>query len=76
MGTAIAMTVLAVRSQALADAGANDTAAQVGGMQWAFGVGAILGVGIVAVSVLMPHRPDGFGADSVDSPDTQPDAAH
>lgn len=74
MGTAIVITVLAARSAALADSGMGEHAAAVGGFQWAFGVGAILGVLIVVVAVLMPHRPDGYHDESSRAPESS--AAH
>ncbi|MBD8507403.1 multidrug efflux MFS transporter [Hoyosella sp. G463] len=61
MGTAIVITVMAARARVLESAGASDIDALVGGMQWAFGVGAILGVVMVVVAFFLPHRPDGFG---------------
>ncbi|WP_278313805.1 DHA2 family efflux MFS transporter permease subunit [Lolliginicoccus levis] len=63
MGAAILITVMAARARVLESAGASDLEALVGGMQWAFGVGALLGIAILAFAVFMPHRPDGFGED-------------
>lgn len=56
IGTAASITVLASRQADLADAGASVEAAFVGGMQWAFGVGAVLSLVALAIAVVMPGR--------------------
>ncbi|MBN4927754.1 DHA2 family efflux MFS transporter permease subunit [Hoyosella rhizosphaerae] len=63
MGTAIVITVMATRSRTLEDSGSDELDALVGGLQWAFGVGVVFGIVIVAFAVFMPHRPDGYGAE-------------
>lgn len=55
-GTAIVVAVVASRQAGLLDAGASDLAARVGGNQWGFAVGAILGVVLVAFALVMPGR--------------------
>lgn len=58
VGTALTVTVLSWRSAALTAQGAGEAAAYVGGVQAAFGVSALLAVGIVVVAFLLPNRPD------------------
>ncbi|MEP6814767.1 MAG: MDR family MFS transporter [Marmoricola sp.] len=57
VGTAIVVTVLSSRSAALARGGADRLHALVGGMQWAFAVGAVLSLGVLALAFLLPGRP-------------------
>lgn len=60
IGTAIAITVLSSRSAELLRHGASETAATLGGTQWAFAAGALLSIGIVILAVLLPARaPEG-----------------
>ncbi|MGL5863110.1 MAG: MDR family MFS transporter [Phycicoccus sp.] len=56
VGTALTVTVLSWRSASLADDGAGDTEAFVGGVQAAFGVSAVLAIGVVVLAVLLPGR--------------------
>ncbi|MGL5852097.1 MAG: MFS transporter, partial [Phycicoccus sp.] len=56
VGTALTVTVLSWRSGVLADGGAGETEAFVGGVQAAFGVSAVLAVGVVVLAVLLPNR--------------------
>jgi len=56
VGTAIVVTVLSSRSADLARGGADQLHAMVGGMQWAFGVGAVLAVAMLALAFLLPGR--------------------
>ena len=59
-GTAVIIAVMAARETGLLDDGVNALEAQVGGMQWGFGVGAIRAVVVVAIAVVMPGRlPEG-----------------
>lgn len=57
VGTAIVVTVLSSRSAELARGGADKVHAMVGGMQWAFGVGAVLSLAVLALAFLLPGRP-------------------
>lgn len=61
IGTAVSVTVLSSRSHALLDGGATPAAAFVGGVQWAFGAAAIIGVAVVALTLLLPSRVPGDG---------------
>ena len=55
-GTAIVIAVLSARESGLLDDGFSAIDARVGGMQWGFGVGAIIAIAVVAVAVVMPGR--------------------
>ncbi len=58
VGTALTVTILSWRSASLADSGASEAAAFVGGVRAAFGVSAVLAVGVVVVALLLPNRPE------------------
>ena len=55
-GTALVVTVMSSRATALAQDGADRAQALVGGMQWAFGVGAVLSVAVLVLAFLLPAR--------------------
>ncbi|MCW2815192.1 MAG: family efflux transporter permease subunit [Nocardioides sp.] len=55
-GTAIVIAILTARSSARAEAGAEPLQALVGGMRWGFGVGAVLGVAVLVLALMMPGR--------------------
>jgi len=55
-GTAIVIAVLSARESGLLDDGVSAIDARVGGMQWGFGVGAIIAIAVVAVAIVMPGR--------------------
>ncbi len=56
VGTAVSVSVLSSRASALAEAGATPSAAFAGGVQWAFGVAALISVGTLALTFLLPSR--------------------
>lgn len=56
IGTAVSITVLSARSAALSDAGATTEAALASGMRWAFVVGAVISLVVLALAVSMPGR--------------------
>ncbi len=56
MGAAVSVAVLTARSDSLSEAGASDLGAYVGGMQWAFGLSAILSIGVIVLAVMLPGR--------------------
>jgi MFS transporter, DHA2 family, lincomycin resistance protein len=56
VGTTVSVTVLSSRATSLAADGAGATEAFVGGLRWAFGVSAVLALGIVVLAVLLPSR--------------------
>jgi DHA2 family lincomycin resistance protein-like MFS transporter len=55
-GTAVVIAVLTARSTSAAEGGADLLHAQVTGMQWGFGVGAVLGVVVLLFALTMPNR--------------------
>ncbi|MEO9323420.1 MDR family MFS transporter [Nocardioides sp. C4-1] len=55
-GTAVVIAVVTARSTAQAQAGAGELQALVDGMRWGFGVGAVLGVAVLVLALLMPNR--------------------
>ncbi|QZY28423.1 MDR family MFS transporter [Nocardioides coralli] len=69
IGTAVSVTVLASRSNALLDAGASESAAFVGGVQWAFGAAALISLSVVALVFLLPSRVPGAGPAPVEEVD-------
>jgi len=56
VGTAVLVVVLENRSEHLASAGSSDADAFVGGLQWAFAVGAVIGVAVIVLSLLLPSK--------------------
>ena len=57
-GTALAVTVMAVRADQLTTNGIADGLAQLGGMRLAFLVGAVISIVVVATALRMPRRAD------------------
>ncbi|WP_245641881.1 MDR family MFS transporter [Nonomuraea candida] len=55
-GTALVVTVMSVRADALRSTGLTDTLAALGGMRLAFVIGAVLSVAVVATALLLPAR--------------------
>jgi len=55
-GTALVVTVMTARSNSLADDGSDAAEALLGGMQWAFAVGAGISLLIVVFALLLPGR--------------------
>ena len=56
VGTALLVVIMKTRSTVLADSGADPAAAFVGGLQWAFVAGAVMGVAVVACALFLPAR--------------------
>lgn len=56
MGAAISVAILTARSDSLAESGSSDLASYVGGMQWAFGLSAIVSIGVIVLAVILPGR--------------------
>jgi len=75
------VAVLTARQESLSDDGLSGLASYNGGMQWAFGLSAILSLGVIVLAVLLPNRlpeseqnpPVGHIADD-ESDETVPDA--
>ncbi len=57
LGTALVVTVMSSRAASLAGRGVEETGALLGGMRWAFVVGAALSVVVVVLAVALPGRP-------------------
>ncbi|GAA2215036.1 DHA2 family efflux MFS transporter permease subunit [Nonomuraea monospora] len=57
-GTALVVTVMSARAEALRTSGATDALASLGGMQLAFVIGAVLSVAVVITALLLPARAD------------------
>ncbi|UMG91955.1 MDR family MFS transporter [Nocardioides sp. TF02-7] len=58
IGTALLIVILDNRSDALARGGAAPDEAFVGGLQWAFAAGAMIGVVVVVCAFLLPSKVD------------------
>jgi MFS transporter, DHA2 family, lincomycin resistance protein len=68
MGAALSVAVLTARGDSLAADGASKLGAYVGGMQWAFGLSAVLSVAVVVLAVILPGRPASHGHGPADGP--------
>ena len=58
VGTAALVVILENRSKSLASSGSTADQAFVGGLQWAFVAGAVFGVIVIALSLLLPAKAD------------------
>jgi len=67
IGTALLVVIMTNRTESLAKGGANEADAFMGGLQWAFFAGAVIGVVVIAMSLLLPSK--------VEAPEGAP-AAH
>ncbi len=56
MGAAVSVAVLTARSDSLVADGASRLAGYVGGMQWAFGLSAVLSIAVIGLAVSLPGR--------------------
>jgi DHA2 family lincomycin resistance protein-like MFS transporter len=56
MGAAVSIAVLTWRSDSLVGDGASNLAGYVGGMQWAFGLSAVLSIAVIALALVLPGR--------------------
>ena len=59
IGTAALIVVMSNRSSHLAETGASQPAAFVGGLQWAFAAAALMGVVVVVCALFLPRKVDG-----------------
>ncbi|WP_405087940.1 MDR family MFS transporter [Microbispora sp. NBC_01389] len=57
-GTALVITVMGARADALRSAGTTEVLANLGGMRLAFVIGAVLSLAVVVTAVLLPARAD------------------
>ncbi|MEV0390458.1 MDR family MFS transporter [Nonomuraea sp. NPDC050643] len=60
-GTALVITVMSARADALESAGVAETVAALDGMRLAFIIGAVLSVAVVVTALLLPARADNAG---------------
>jgi len=59
IGTAVSVTILSSRAAALVEEGAGEAEALVGGLQWAFGLGAVIALAVVGLALVLPrHAPE------------------
>lgn len=58
IGTALLIVIMTNRSEDLAASGSSAADAFMGGLQWAFFAGAVIGLVVVAMSLLLPSRAD------------------
>ncbi len=58
VGTAVLIVVMDSRGRALAESGSSKAEALMGGLQWAFATGAVIGVVVIAMALLLPNRVD------------------
>ena len=63
VGTAVVVTVMSWRARTLVEGGADRLHAVVSGMQWAFGVGALVSVLVLCLALAIPQRPAGTSYD-------------
>lgn len=61
IGTALVVTVMSARTDALRSAGVTEALATLGGMRLAFVIGAVLSVVVVVTALLLPTRADNVG---------------
>jgi DHA2 family lincomycin resistance protein-like MFS transporter len=73
IGTAVSVTVLSSRANALLEGGATPSAAFVGGVQWAFGAAALISLVVAALVLTLPARAEGGTHD--ETPCEEPAAA-
>ncbi|MGW3345902.1 MDR family MFS transporter [Nonomuraea rubra] len=57
-GTALVVTVMSARADALKSSGVTEALASLGGMRLAFVIGAVLSVAVVVTALLLPARAD------------------
>ena len=55
-GTALVITVMTTRAATLAEGGTDELGALLGGLQWAFWVGAAISVVVVGIALALPNR--------------------
>lgn len=58
IGTALLVVIMTNRTEHLAKAGEHPVDAFMGGLQWAFATGAVIGVVVVAMALLLPGKSD------------------
>ncbi|TNM47190.1 multidrug efflux MFS transporter [Nocardioides albidus] len=58
IGTALLVVIMTNRTESLATSGEHPIDAFMGGLQWAFFAGAVIGVVVIAMSLLLPAKAD------------------
>ncbi|GAA0969503.1 MDR family MFS transporter [Acrocarpospora macrocephala] len=61
IGTALVITVMSARADALRSAGVTEVLASLDGMRLAFIIGAVLSVAVIITALLLPARADNVG---------------
>lgn len=56
IGTALLVVIMTNRTESLAEGGASKVDAFMGGLQWAFFAGAVIGLVVIAMSLLLPSK--------------------
>ncbi|MBM0127464.1 MDR family MFS transporter [Pimelobacter simplex] len=56
IGTALLVVIMTNRTESLATSGSSPADAFMGGLQWAFFAGAVIGVVVIAMSLLLPSK--------------------
>lgn len=56
IGTALLVVIMTNRTESLAEDGASKADALMGGLQWAFFTGAVIGLVVIAMAVLLPSK--------------------
>ncbi|WP_370248043.1 DHA2 family efflux MFS transporter permease subunit [Nocardioides sp.] len=67
-GAALVIAVSSARAESLVADGVAGLDAAVGGMRWGFGIGAVAGLIMLAVALVLPSRADGEGAAASEAP--------
>jgi DHA2 family lincomycin resistance protein-like MFS transporter len=76
MGTALVVMIMSWRSVAAIRDGVAPAAAEMQGMRWAFGVGAVLCLVVLGLVHLLPARLPDHGSGHEDNPEAGPEALH
>jgi DHA2 family lincomycin resistance protein-like MFS transporter len=58
IGTALLVVIMTNRTESLAESGSSPADAFMGGLQWAFFAGAVIGLVVIAMSLLLPAKAD------------------
>lgn len=58
IGTALLVVIMTNRTESLAESGSSPADAFMGGLQWAFFAGAVIGLVVIAMSLLLPSKAD------------------
>ena len=58
IGTALLVVIMTNRTESLAEDGASQADAFMGGLQWAFFAGGVIGLVVIAMSLLLPSKAD------------------